>query len=184
MGNCTYCGQPAGLLRYRHKKCEAKRNEGWSHMLAVATDSAIGKVPLDTIEARLNEIAKSSFVPLSRVQEAMIRGWERAVDHFLEDGHLDEAEEQHLYRFLTHFSLSQNQVDERGAYSRLVKALVLRDVMHGVVPERVEIQGNLPFNFQRTERLVWCFPETKYYEHRKRRHYVGRSHGLSFRIAK
>jgi hypothetical protein len=153
-------------------------------MLAAATDSALGKAPVDKLEARLVELAKSSFVPVSRLQEAVVQGWERAVDHFLEDGHLDESEEERLSRFRTQFSLSQDQLDTQGAYSRLVRGAVLRDVMNGIVPERMQVQGNLPFNFQKTEKLVWLFPEVQYYEDRKRRHYVGGYHGASFRIAK
>jgi len=153
-------------------------------MLAIATDSALGKGSLDTVEGRLRELAGSSFMQISRVQEALVQGWERAVDHFLEDGRLDESEEEHLSRFRTQFSLSQDDLDGRGAYSRLVRGAVLRDVMNGVIPERVQVQGSLPFNFQKTEKLVWLFPEAKYYEDRKRRHYVGGYHGASFRIAK
>jgi hypothetical protein len=184
MGTCSFCGQPAGFLRKKHPACEAKHNEGWSQMLALATDSAVGKAPVDTLEARLSKIAGSSFVSMPRVQEALIRGWEQAVNHFLEDGHLDSSEEEHLSGFRTHFSLSQGQLDGNGAYSRLVKGAVLRDIMNGVLPERIQIQGNIPFNLQKAEKLVWLFPEAKYYEDRKRRHYVGGSHGMSFRIAK
>jgi hypothetical protein len=184
MGNCSYCGQRAGFLRKKHSACEAKHNEGWSRMLAIATDSALGKAPLDTLEAGLGELAKSSFVHTSRVQEALIWGWEQAVDHFLEDGQLDELEEERLGEFRTRFSLSQDQLNGQGAYSRLVRGAVLRDVMNGVVPERVQVQGSLPFNFQKTEKLVWLFPDAKYYEDRKRRQYVGGYNGASFRIAK
>lgn len=184
MANCLICGQPAGLLRRKHKECEAKHSEGLSQMLAIATDAALGKAPVDGLEARLSELAKASLVPSSDIQNLLVRGWEQAVAHFLEDGHLDTAEEEHLSRFLSQFALSQETLDVHGAYSRLVKGAVLRDIMNGVVPERVQVQGNLPFNFQKTEKLVWLFPEVKYYEDRKRRHYVGGSHGMSFRIAK
>jgi hypothetical protein len=184
MANCSYCGQPAGFLRKKHAACEAKHDEGWSRMLAIATDAAVGKLPLDSVEARLNELAASSFVQISRVQEALIRGWEQAVEHFLEDGHLDESEEERLSKFRAKFSLSQDQLDAQGAYSRLVRGAVLRDVMNGVVPERVQVQGSVPFNLQKSEKLVWMFPEVKYYEDRTRRQYVGGYHGVSIRIAK
>ena len=184
MANCSYCGQPAGLLRTKHKECEAKHREGSSHMLMIATNSALGKGALDGLETRLSELAKASLVATSDVQSALIRGWEQAVDHFLADGHLDATEEEHLSRFSSHFSLSQDTLDDHGAHARLVKGGVLRDIMNGVIPDRVEVQGNLPFNLQKTEKLVWLFPKVKYYEDRKRRHYVGGSHGMSFRIAK
>ena len=172
MGNCSYCGQPAGFLRKKHAACEAKHNEAWSRMVAIATDAALDKLPFDSLEAQLNELARSGFIPISRVQEAMIRGWEQGVDHFLGDGHLNESEEERLSEFRQKFSLSQDQLDRQGAYSRLVKGLVLRDVMNGVLSERVDVQGSLPFSLQKTEKLIWLFPEVKCYEDQKRRHYV------------
>ncbi len=184
MGDCWYCGQPAGFLRKKHAVCEAKYKEGWSRMLAIATDSAVGKLPLHSVESQLKEIATSSFIEVSRIQEALIQGWEQAVEHFLEDGYLDESEEERLKEFMVKFSLSQDQLDRRRAYTRLVKGAVLRDVMNGVVPERMKVQGNLPFNFQKSEKLVWLFPEVEYYEDRKRRQYVGGHQGVSIRIAK
>ena len=153
-------------------------------MLSLATDSATGNASVDTLEASLGEVARSSFISETRVQKAIVEGWERAVEHFLDDGELDESEEQHLADFRAHFSLTQEQLDVRDAYSRLVKGAVLRDVLQGRVPERCHVEGGLPFNFQKTEKLIWLFLETEYYEDRDRRQYVGGHHGVSFRIVK
>ena len=184
MGQCSYCGQPAGLFRKKHKECEARYNEGWSRMIAIAAGTVRGEGNADTLEKRLQEIRESSFVPEPGVRQAIIRGWEQVVDQYLEDGHLDESEEEHLTQFRSRFSLSQEQLDSRGAYSRLVKGAVLRDVMNGIVPERLQVQVALPFNFQKTEKLVWLFSDVIYYEDRTRRTYVGGSQGASFRVAK
>lgn len=184
MGYCSICGKPAGFLRKKHSECEVKRSYGWSQMLVLATDSALGRAPLSNLEERLTKVAKSNHVPISRVPRALVGGWEQAVDHFLEDGHLDPTEEEHLTRFRTDFSLTQDQLDVGGAYTRLVKGAVLRDILNGIMPDRVDVKGNLPFNFQQIEKLVWLFPAVKYFECRSRRQYVGGSHGMSFRIAK
>jgi hypothetical protein len=54
----------------------------------------------------------------------------------------------------------------------------------GKVPERMAIQGHVPFNLQKTEKLIWVFQNVDYYEQKTRREYVGGSRGVSVRIAK
>jgi hypothetical protein len=57
--------------------------------------------------------------------------------------------------------------------------------MEGKLPRRVTIEsGKLPFNFQKNEQLVWLFQNVEYLEDKTRREYVGKSSGVSIRIAK
>ncbi len=46
------------------------------------------------------------------------------------------------------------------------------------------IDGNLPFNLQKTEKLVWVFQDVDYYEEKTRTQYDGGSQGVGIRIAK
>ena len=184
MAKCSFCGEPAGFLRKKHKECQAKHDNGWSRMLDVAADSVVGKAPRERLESRLRDIAACSYIPSSRIRDAMVRGWEKAVDHFLDDGDLDETEESQLSEFASLFSLSQEDLDSKGSYSRMVKGAILRDVLKGMIPERLRVQGDLLFNFQKAEKLIWLFPDVAYYEDRKRREYVGGHHGVSLRVAK
>ncbi len=153
-------------------------------MIALAAQAARGQVNLDSLESKLLEIARSSYIPTDQVKEALIRAWENTVDHFLDDGDLSAEEEKQLSAFKERLALSQEVLDRRGAYSKLVKAAVLREVMEGTIPPRITVAGDLPFNFQKSEHLIWVFPNTAYYEDKTRRQYVGRSQGVSIRIAK
>jgi hypothetical protein len=155
-------------------------------MDTLARDTAIGRKPLDAFSNALKEVAARSFIPLSvEIRSAVLRqGWKAAVDHFLSDGVLDEKEESALVEYGEHFKLPKDRLDERGEWSRIVKAAVLRDLMDGRIPERVEIDGNLILNLQKGEKIIWAFPRTEYLEDRTRRQYVGRSSGVSVRIAK
>jgi hypothetical protein len=184
MANCLYCGKPAGFLRKQHRECEARFEEGLSRLCSITMDSILGEMPIESLEERLNEIAESSYIPTSRIKEALIRGWERAVDHFLEDGCLDESEEKRLNLFRQQFILSRIQLDNNGAYSRFQKGLIIRDVVRGIVPEGVLRQSGMPFNLQKNEKLVYTFNNVEYYEYRKRRQYVGGYQGVSIRIAR
>jgi hypothetical protein len=35
MGDCKFCGQPAGFLRRQHKECADKYRQGWRKMLDI-----------------------------------------------------------------------------------------------------------------------------------------------------
>lgn len=184
MGICIYCGQPAGLLRRQHQECAVNHEQGYSEMGALASQAARGLVNLHSLEPKLAEVARRSYITADQMNQVLIRAWEDTVDHFLEDGDLNADEEKQLSAFKERFALSQEVLDRRGAYSKLVKAAILRDVMEGTIPQRLTVAGGLPFNFQKSEQLIWVFPNTAYYEDKTRRQYVGRSQGVSIRLAK
>lgn len=184
MGNCIYCGRPAGILRRRHRECQEKHDRGWESMVRMAKDAALGMDQLENIEVRLAEVAEESFIKHEQVKEALIAGWEEAVQHFLEDGNLEAGEESRLAAYAEHLGFSQEDLNKKGFYTKFVQGAVLRELMEGKIPKRFNVIGALPFNFQKSETLVWAFTNVAYYEERSRRHYVGGSHGVSFRIAK
>ncbi len=68
--------------------------------------------------------------------------------------------------------------------AKTIKGAVLRDVMDGAIPERMKVEGNLPFNLQKTEKIIWVFQDVDYYEQKKRTRYVRGSQGVSICIAK
>lgn len=161
MGKCILCGQPAGIFKTQHLECVAIRDRGWTEMLGTARHAAAGRENLDNLEARLASIANGAFIPEGDIRKALIEGWEAAVDHLLDDGNLDRQEENALVAFKDRFSLSQSELDHRGAFSRVVKGAILRDLLEGKVPQRVEVSGPLPFNFQKNEQLIYLFPAQK-----------------------
>jgi hypothetical protein len=74
-------------------------------------------------------------------------------------------------------------LSESNAYERYGKAGVLRRVMNGVLPT-FNMRDKLPLNLQKAEKLAWVFVNAEYFEDRTRHQYVGRSAGVSVRIAK
>lgn len=85
---------------------------------------------------------------------------------------------------MEHAFLSQNELDRRGAFTEMVKAAVLRDVLSGTVPERFSVAGSLQVNLLKNESIVWAFRNCKYLEDRTRRRYVRGSTGASIRVMK
>jgi hypothetical protein len=93
-------------------------------------------------------------------------------------------EEERLVALRDRFALTQEDLECRGAYSRVAKAGLLSDIMNGKLPDRVKIEGQLPFNLQKSEKMVWLFNNVAYLEDKTRTQYVGCSKGVSIRIAK
>lgn len=184
MGVCIYCGEKARFLRNFHPECHEKRDVGWRELLAAVSKGIVEQTPVPELERGLAQLAKESYHDKASIAEAVMVGWEQTVEKFLEDGHLDETEESRLAEFAKGFGLGQDQLDRKGAWSRLAKGGALRDLLSGRIPTRLKIDGELPFNLQKNEQVIWVFPNTKYYEDRKRREYVGKSSGVSIRIAK
>jgi hypothetical protein len=81
-------------------------------------------------------------------------------------------------------SLSQQQLDAGGAFTRVIKAAVIREVLEGKIPQRITISGALPFNFQKGEMLIWVFQGVTYCEARTSISYQGSFQGVSTRVAK
>jgi hypothetical protein len=153
-------------------------------MIMTAQDSITAKKNLDSLKTTLSQIASDSFISQERIREAMIFGWSKAVDKFLEDDVLQQEEEESLIEFSTQFDLKQDDLNEQGAYTKVVKAVVIRDILNGNIVERVKPNKSLPFNFQKDEKLVWVFQGVNYLEDKTKRSYVGGYQGVSVRVAK
>lgn len=191
MGNCKYCGKSAGFLRSKHAECEEQHQQrerviqGGRQRIAVEVLRAIkGSESFDSLEKTIAEIEQSSFVPPTERKALLTKGWENSVEQFLEDGILDTTEEKRLVEFKERFALSQSELDKNEALTKTVKAAVLRDVLNGIIPQRMSVDGNLPINLQKGEQIVWAFSGSKYLEDKTRRQFAGGSQGVSVRVMK
>ena len=184
MGKCLYCGKPAGFLKSSHKDCKQKHEQGKSEIISMVSNMGAKGGDLLHLEGSIKQIASMSFINDESLKSIIVQGWEKAVDIAFDDNLLSEQEESSLGKIIEHFALSQQVLDKKGAYSRLVKGTVLRDIMEGNLPERMKVDGNLPFNLHKAEKIVWVFRDVNYYEQKNRTRYVGGSKGVSIRIAK
>lgn len=184
MGACKYCGKPAGFLRNKHAECETQYNRGVQKIVSEVSRAIRESDDYEALATMIPNIERSALIPSSNRQDLLIKGWEGSVEQFLDDGLLDTAEEEQLVKFKNHFNLSPHDLDRNGALTKTTKAAVLRDVLGGVIPKRLSVEGNLPINFQKGEQLIWAFQNSKYLEDKTRRKYVGSSQGASIRVMK
>ena len=117
-------------------------------------------------------------------RQLLVRAWEEAVEGMIEDGVVSLDEEAALAQYISHFDLTQEELDRNGAQTSLVQAAVIRDITQGIVPQRQNITGNMPFNLMKSETLVWVIQGVDYLETVVRRERRGSSHGLSIRVAR
>ncbi|MCF8032068.1 MAG: hypothetical protein K9K66_02360 [Desulfarculaceae bacterium] len=192
MGTCRYCGEAAGFLRSKHPECHAKflkevdeRNEALNKISVLAEKIINEEMKLDEFKSTVAVLANTHNFTEEQKRDALIKGWEQCVDKALEDSLLSEEEEDSLADYYRAFDLSQQELNRNDAFTQVVKAGVLRDLVQGEVnPERMKIQGDLPFNFMKSEKLIWVFTNTDYYEEKTRRQYVGGHAGVSVRVVK
>ena len=149
-----------------------------ARLAAIATFD--GRSHLESLTGTLRE----SNVSQDEQSMLLVRAWEAAVEGALEDGLFTLDEENALTRYINHFNLSHSQLDAHGVHTSLVKAAVLREIAEGVVPDRQNIKGTVPFNLMKSEKLVWVMKDVDYIETVVRRERQGSPHGLSIRVAR
>lgn len=185
MGVCKYCGKPAGFLKSVHKECEKKYIEGKKKLIETIKFyfEQIDK-PLKDLNHNINLIAKESFIKDDEFNNLKLKSWKECVDKAFDDGVLTEDEEKRLMEMVEIIELDEQNIKKSSEYEKLVKGAILRDLLNGNIPERITVDGALPFNFQKKEKLIWVFQNVDYYEKRTRRVYVGGYQGFSIKIAK
>jgi hypothetical protein len=184
MGKCKYCKNDAGFLRRSHKVCKRANKEGTKRVLNLAQNAALSSNELLSFKESLNKITSDSFIDEVSLKFLLISGWENAVEKALDDKMLTVDEEKALLDFCEKFALNQDNLDKNGAYTKMVKASVLRELMDGKFPNKFKVDGQLPFNFQKDESLIWLFQNVPYYEQRTRTSYQGGYSGVSIRVMK
>lgn len=69
MSNCKYCGQGAGLLRFKHKECEKKHISGLEQISSLIRNTVINRVKLEKIDTEVKAIAKRCFVTYPEIHQ-------------------------------------------------------------------------------------------------------------------
>ncbi|MDE2780794.1 MAG: hypothetical protein OXI91_14130 [Chloroflexota bacterium] len=153
----------------------------------ITFDARLAAVAVENPEHHLAELSQSlrqSSLNQGQQTALLVRAWEAAVEGTLEDGLLTRDEENALHRYLDHFNITVTQADDNGVLTILVQAAVIRDITEGIVPQRQNINGRIPFNLMKSEQLIWVMDGVDYLEVVTRRERRGSSHGLSIRVAR
>lgn len=184
MAKCPYCGESAGVFRKQHDECAKAYAKAQDRVRATARAALAEGGSLDDLQDRLRAEAAQGRLPEPSFRNLLVSTWEDALEAALDDGILTDQEEEALSGFIEATGLEQEELNRRNGLQRMVVASVLRSLTAGDLPQRCKVDGAVPFNLQRSETLVWVFPNTTLYEERTRRQYVGGYSGVSVRIAR
>ena len=89
-----------------------------------------------------------------------------------------------LEKYAAHLGLAQQDLDGNGVQTSLAQAAIIRDVTQGIIPQRQQVNGAVPFNVKKSEQLVWVIRGVDYLETVVIRERRGTSHGVSIRVAR
>lgn len=185
MGNCIYCGRKAGFLKSKHKECEINYHDGRKKIIESICSAITNDLDFIRLENEIRTIAERSNIKPDNIVSLYIKGFDEAVDSFLDDGILTTEEEDKIAKFKSHYNFEQDIIDKNGSLQKVVKAAILRDILDGQIPEKkLKIEGNLPFLLQKSENIIWIFRNVDFYEQRVKTIYKGKSQGVSVKIAK
>jgi len=163
------------MMKKEHAECRQA-----DEAIAVAVRDAATSGNAVDLATRTSALARIGDRTIDTLP-AQRRGVGLALDRVLEDGVLDEAEEQRVEVLLSELGLSQERAPDE--WARVVKALALRDVMAGKMPERFKID-QVPVQLQKGERIAWGFANTDLLEQRVQRASRTVAHGVSIRVAR
>jgi len=186
MSVCIFCGKPAGFFHSKHSECVRKHENGKHEIEDLILNIPTSSTLVEDVASRITEIAKRSFILENEQYTLSVKAWSEAVDHSLHGGILSDEAEQRLIGLKEALSLSRSGLEATGAWVRVVKSATIRDVLNGVIPRRMSLEGNLSLslNLQKGEQIVWAFNASEYLEDKTRRQYVGGSSGVSVRVMK
>lgn len=184
MANCIFCKSKAGLLKKQHKACLDKYNKGVSLLKDEVVKQVKSSFSADKLECLILTLNKEYYLDENNLKLVMTDIWENCVELIFEEGLSTKKEDDNLISIANLFNLEQDDLNKNRAFEKLGKGAVLRDLQDGKIPNRIDVEGELPFNFLKTENLIWVLSSVDYYENKTKRRYEGDSSGVSFRVAK
>lgn len=184
MGVCTYCQQPAGLLRSAHPECERRNEEATRKIRGFFVSFLNSTMNAAAFSEAARQIADAAQLTGSKYDSLVTSGFGDLIDHALADHLLTAEEESRIVQLRHAFGFSDDRFQIAGLQERLVKGAILRDLNERGAKNRITVSGNLPFLLQKSEELIWLFQAVDYHELKERVEYVGRSAGVSVRVAK
>ena len=184
MGRCIYCGKPAGFLRRYHKECKEKHDLGVEEIKEKVRDYFKNGSDTGEIYNEIKKIASDSYIKEEELFNLLKKAWGDSISLAFDDGILTEEEEKRLKAMVPAFGLNKPEVVNSEAFQLIEKGAFIRDLLNGKMPENLTVREGLPFNFQKSEKLLWVFDNVDYYEKVTKKHYSGGYSGFSVRVAR
>lgn len=184
MGNCIFCGNPAGFMRSKHEECQSRHDKVAAKIPAFFAQSMSSTLPAKQFAQMAFDISRAAYISDEEINEIAIKGIEAAADRALVDHVLTREEEQRFAEIAFAFGIPAETMNARGIMHKIGKAAIVRDLDAGMFPTTpLHITGH-PFMFEKDERPIWLFNDANYTTLDIRSEFVSGSAGISVRIMK
>ena len=128
MGDCRYCGKPAGFLRKEHRECAERHASAQHRIRRLCVDAALHGGDLDSLPSRIREAASAASIEIRshELPKLLATGWCSAVEAAMEDLALSAAEKRGLNRYRMRFDLDEGRLDG-GGHFQMFRMMALLD---------------------------------------------------------
>ncbi len=185
MGKCKYCNQDAGFFSSSHKECKEKFEQGVLQLKQILHTCFTTNKDFYLVKNDIEAIISKANIDKQSLEQLYCEEFDNAIDRYLDNGVIDTAERGTAARFIQFSQLSQDKLNRNFAVEKIVQSQVLQEILNGVIPApKQTIVGDFPFLLSKNETIVWLFRNVTLHEQKVKREYVGRSQGMSFRVAK
>lgn len=185
MGKCKYCDLDAGLFRHKHDECERRHTDGLTRINDILAQCFERKEDFFIHKREIDTLCHNAHINDDDMRHIYTAALDTAVEHYLDDGMIDQAEERTVARFVQFSGLPQEFLNANHSLERVVQSKVLQQLAAGQVPApRITVSGDFPFLLGRNEHMLWLFRGVTLQMQKVRRETVGRTRGLSVRICK
>lgn len=172
MANCKYCGKGAGLFKDVHPECEQLHEREEAESLAREKEAQAKAEEIKTILiSHPSDSTEEVAVLLDRAAgndlDIVRRGVVEWFRYLVSDAELDNASQARVEALvraiLDRYHINGSDLPDK-VWGKFVRICACGDIDRGVLPTRVNIAGNLPFNTETGETVVWVFPGVEYLE--------------------
>lgn len=146
--------------------------------------SYISSEESNKIDGIINNVNEELKFDPSFKENILINSLEKYIYISLDSGVITEKEEKAILNFVNRYGIPESKLSENEAYIKGTKSLIIRDILNGIMPHRMHVINQVPFNLQKNETLIWLINNVDYYEDITQREYIGGSQGASIKIAK
>ncbi len=193
MGDCKFCGGNAGILRTAHLECARRYKRGKDRIVFLVWHNGMEpNTNFKELKKEIASVAVNNFVRDKELQSLHVQGWARAVRYSVQKGIYTARREKKLLELADQFSVQrtgkecrtawlrfeggrrkekakeaererQRRLEAEARERRAAQEQCIQTIAYGYVPP-LNLDVRLPFNFMKSEYLVWLFTNIMYQE--------------------
>lgn len=128
---------------------------------------------------------RSNTYNANKIDNQLMSVLESKISRSLDVGLLNDEDELEISNTIKRMDLNDSLLTKNDYYQKYCQSLILRDIEEGDFVSRVNVDlEKMPILLSKNEQLCWVFDGVTGYEEKTGKQYVGRSSGVSMRIAK